>query len=197
MKHLVRKVNKMIKNADNTNEEIIEEKEETKKKTSKKKESKPSKEVTELKELLDGKINELSEANDKYLRLLAEYDNFKKRTAKEKEAIYTDSVGETVTALLPIIDNFERAIASFGEEDKQSEFYKGVEMIYNQTIDAFTKLGVSEIKALGEEFNPEFHNAVMHIEDETVADNTIVEQFQKGYIYRDKVIRYSMVKVAN
>ena len=116
---------------------------------------------------------------------------------KEKEAIYTDSVGETVTALLPIIDNFERAIASFGEEDKQSEFYKGVEMIYNQTIDAFTKLGVSEIKALGEEFNPEFHNAVMHIEDETVADNTIVEQFQKGYIYRDKVIRYSMVKVAN
>ena len=197
MKHLVRKVNKMIKNADNTNEEIIEEKEETKKKTSKKKESKPSKEVTELKELLDGKINELSEANDKYLRLLAEYDNFKKRTAKEKEAIYTDSVGETVTALLPIIDNFERAIASFGEEDKQSEFYKGVEMIYNQTIDVFTKLGVSEIKALGEEFNPEFHNAVMHIEDETVADNTIVEQFQKGYIYRDKVIRYSMVKVAN
>lgn len=197
MKHLVRKVNKMIKNADNTNEEIIEEKEETKKKASKKKESKPSKEVTELKELLDGKINELSEANDKYLRLLAEYDNFKKRTAKEKEAIYTDSVGETVTALLPIIDNFERAIASFGEEDKQSEFYKGVEMIYNQTIDAFTKLGVSEIKALGEEFNPEFHNAVMHIEDETVADNTIVEQFQKGYIYRDKVIRYSMVKVAN
>ena len=197
MKHLVRKVNKMIKNADNTNEEIIEEKEETKKKASKKKESKPSKEVTELKELLDGKINELSEANDKYLRLLAEYDNFKKRTAKEKEAIYTDSVGETVTALLPIIDNFERAIASFGEEDKQSEFYKGVEMIYNQTIDVFTKLGVSEIKALGEEFNPEFHNAVMHIEDETVADNTIVEQFQKGYIYRDKVIRYSMVKVAN
>lgn len=183
----------MIKEPDNKTEEVTED---TKKKT-KKKESKPSKEVTELKELLDGKINELAELNDKYLRLLAEYDNFKKRTVKEKEAIYTDSVGETVMALLPIIDNFERAIAAFSDDDKQTDFYKGVEMIFNQTIDSFTKLGVTQIKALGEEFDPELHNAVMHIEDETVADNTIVGEFQKGYTYRDKVIRYSMVKVAN
>ena len=203
MKHWVRKVNKLIKNADSTKEEIIEEKEETietketKKKTVKKKESKPSTEVTELKELLDGKIKELSELNDKYLRLLAEYDNFKKRTAKEKEAIYTDSVGETVTALLPVIDNFERAVSSFSEEDKQTEFYKGIEMIFNQTKESFAKLGVTEIKALGEEFNPELHNAVMHIEDENAAENIIVEEFQKGYTYKEKVIRYSMVKVAN
>ena len=172
-------------------------KEDSKKKTSKKKESKSNKEVAELKELLAGKIDELAEANDKYLRVLAEYDNFKKRTQKEKEAIYIDSVGDTVTALLPVIDNFERAISSFSDEDKQSDFFKGIEMIYNQMLESFSKMGVEPIKALDEEFNPELHNAVMHIEDETVADNIIVEEFQKGYMYREKVIRYSMVKVAN
>ena len=172
-------------------------KEDSKKKTSKKKESKSNKEVAELKELLAGKIDELAEANDKYLRVLAEYDNFKKRTQKEKEAIYIDSVGDTVTALLPVIDNFERAISSFSDEDKQSDFFKGIEMIYNQMMESFSKMGVEPIKALDEEFNPELHNAVMHIEDETVADNIIVEEFQKGYMYREKVIRYSMVKVAN
>lgn len=184
----------MIKEPTSTNEEI---KEETPKKQTKKKESKPSKEISELKELLASKTDELAQCNDKYLRLLAEYDNFKKRTAKEKEAIYIDSVGETVTSLLPVIDNFERAVNSFSEEDKQTDFYKGIEMIFNQTRECFANLGVTEIKALGEEFNPELHNAVMHIEDETIADNTIVEEFQKGYTYRDKVIRYSMVKVAN
>ena len=196
----------MIKDPNAANEEIKEEvqekvqeeaKKETKKKTTKKKETKSDKEKAELKELLDGKINELAQMNDKYLRVLAEYDNYKKRTQKEKEAIYIDSVGETVTNLLPIIDNFERAISAFSEEDKQTDFYKGVEMIYNQMLDSFSKLGVEPIKSLGEEFNPELHNAVMHIEDESVADNTVVEEFQKGYVYREKVIRYSMVKVAN
>ena len=198
MRQWVRKVNRLIKNPENQNEEILDgNTEEPKKKTAKKKESKSSKEVQELKELLSGKIDELSELNDKYLRLLAEYDNYKKRTAKEKEALKVDSVGDAVTSLLPIIDNFERAIASFTDADKETDFFKGVEMIYNQTKDAFIKLGVEEIKSLGEEFNPELHNAIMHIEDETVADNTIVEEFQKGYTYGGKVIRYSMVKVAN
>lgn len=188
----------MIKDAENQNEEILEENtEEQKKKTAKKKESKSSKEIQGLKELLSGKIDELSELNDKYLRLLAEYDNYKKRTVKEKEALKIDSVGDAVTSLIPIIDNFERAIASFTDADKETDFFKGVEMIYNQTKDAFIKLGVEEIKSLGEEFNPDLHNAIMHIEDETVADNTIVEEFQKGYTYGGKVIRYSMVKVAN
>lgn len=198
MRQWVRKVNKLIKNPENQNEEILEENaEEPKKKTAKKKEGKASKEVQELKELLSGKIDELSELNDKYLRLLAEYDNYKKRTAKEKEALKVDSVGDAVTSLLPVIDNFERAIASFTDADKETEFFKGVEMIYNQTKDAFIKLGVEEIKSLGEEFNPELHNAIMHIDDETIADNTIIEEFQKGYTYGGKVIRYSMVKVAN
>ncbi len=133
--------------------------------------------------------------NDKYLRLLAEYDNFKKRTAREKEAIYIDAASDTITELLPVIDNLQRALDSF--DDKENDFYKGIEMVYKQTEEIFKKLGVEEIKAVGEEFNPELHNAVMHIEDESVTENTIVEQFQKGYTYKEKVIRYSMVKVAN
>ncbi len=191
----------MIKDAKTVNEEEIAdtakaEQTESKKKTSKKS-SKLNKEAEELKSMLASKIDEMAELNDKYLRLMAEYDNFKKRTAKEKEQLKLDTVGDTVTELLPVIDNFERAMSAFSDEDKASEFYKGVEMIYKQCIDSFQKLGVTEISAIGEEFNPELHNAIMHIDDETIADNTIVEQFQKGYVYKDKVIRYSMVKVAN
>ena len=188
----------MIKNAENMENEVSEvTAEETEKKQPKKKESKANKEIAELKDLVEAKANELSEQNDKYLRLLAEYDNFKKRSAKEREAIQGDAVGDTVTKLLPVLDNFERAFASFSAEDKQTEFFKGIEMIYNQTVEIFTSLGVKEINALGEEFDPELHNAVMHIEDDTVADNIVIEEFQKGYTYGDKVIRYSMVKVAN
>jgi molecular chaperone GrpE len=146
-------------------------------------------------ELLAKKDEEINAVKDQYQRLLAEYDNFKKRTQKEKEAIYTDSVKDTVAELLPVIDNLIRAVDSFS--DKESEECKGVSMVLKQTEEIFTKLGVTEIKAVGEQFNPELHNAVMHIEDETIDDNTVVEEFQKGYLYKDKVIRYSMVKVAN
>ncbi len=146
-------------------------------------------------ELLSKKDEEIALQNDRYQRLLAEYDNFKKRTVKEKEAIYVDSVKDTVAELLPVIDNLLRALDAF--KDKDSDECKGVAMVLKQTEDIFAKIGVTEIKAVGEKFNPEYHNAVMHIDDETVDDNTIVEEFQKGYIYKDKVIRYSMVKVAN
>ena len=138
---------------------------------------------------------EINALNDKYLRLCAEYDNFKKRTAREKEAIYIDAAADAIKELLPVMDNLERAIGSIS--DKQSDIYKGVEMVYKQTEEIFKKLGVCETKAVGEEFNPELHNAVMHIEDENVTENTVVEEFQKGYTYKDKVLRYSMVKVAN
>ncbi len=194
----------MIKDAKKSNEDITEENtaaEESKAEEELAEENtsaeQPAKEKTEADDDADTKSKELEALNDKYLRLLAEYDNFKKRTVKEKEAIYIDSVGDTVTALLPIIDNFERAIASFSDSDKESDFYKGIEMIYNQTVEAFAKLGVKTIEALGCEFDPALHNAVMHIDDENAADNVVVEEFQKGYTYRDKVIRYSMVKVAN
>jgi len=146
-------------------------------------------------ELLAKKEEELSAKNDQYQRLLAEYDNFKKRTVREKEAIYSDSVKDTVAALLPVIDNLERALSAF--EDKTTDQYKGVEMILTQTETIFKNLGVEEIKSVGETFNPELHNAVMHVEDGAVTENTVVEEFQKGYTYKDKVIRYSMVKVAN
>jgi len=172
-------------------------KEETKKETScKSKEPKAKEKSSKASEKaqLQAKLDEL---NDKYLRTLAEYDNFKKRTQREKEAIYKDSVGDAVTTLLPVLDNFERAMASFDDESKGTEFYKGMEMIFNQTKDAFTKLGVNPIDAVGQEFNPDLHNAVMHIDDDAYGENTVVEEFQKGYTYRESVVRHSMVKVAN
>ena len=157
------------------------------------------KETEEVKE----EVKETDEANykllyeeteDKYKRILAEYDNFKRRTVKEKEAIYKDSVCETVEKMLPVLDNLERALSI---ECADEEYKKGVELIFKQVWDTFANLGCEEIKAVGETFDPELHNAVMHIEDETIAENTVVEQFQKGYKYKDKVLRYSMVKVAN
>ena len=152
-------------------------------------------EKVDYEKLLKDKEEELSAKNEQYQRLLAEYDNFKKRTIREKEGIYTDSVKDTVAALLPVIDNLLRALDAF--EDKENEQYKGVEMILKQTEEIFKRLGVEEIKSVGETFNPELHNAVMHVEDDAVTENTVVEEFQKGYTYKDKVIRYSMVKVAN
>ena len=149
----------------------------------------------DFEKLIAEKDEVINAKTEQYQRLLAEYDNFKKRTVREKEAIYTDSVKDTVAVLLPVIDNLERALDAF--DDKEGEQYKGVEMILKQTEEAFKKLGVNEIKAVGESFNPELHNAVMHIEDDAVTENTVVEEFQKGYTYKDKVIRHSMVKVAN
>ncbi len=149
----------------------------------------------ELQAVIAKKNEELAASEDKYKRLIAEYDNFKKRSIKEKEALYTDSVCDIIKELLPVVDNLERAMNSF--DDKDSEHYKGFEMVLRQTMDIFTKLGVEEIKATGKEFDPLRHNAVMHIEDDSLGENTVAEEFAKGYTYKDKVIRYSMVKVAN
>ena len=171
------------------NEELIEE---TQQNTD---EAADEEQEVNYEELLKAKDEEIAAKSEQYQRLLAEYDNFKKRTVKEKEAIYVDSVKDTVAELLPVIDNLNRAVDAF--PDKDCEECKGVMMVLKQTEEIFTKLGVSEINAVGEQFNPEFHNAVMHVEDESIDDNTVVEEFQKGYIYKDKVIRYSMVKVAN
>lgn len=151
--------------------------------------------IQELESVVEKKNEEIALLDDKYKRLVAEFDNFKKRTIKEKENIYTDSVCDVVTEILPILDNLERALAAF--ESKESGEYKGVEMIQKQTLDIFAKIGVEQIEAVGASFDPQKHNAIMHIDDNTVADNIVVEEFQKGYSYKDKVIRYSMVKVAN
>ncbi len=135
-----------------------------------------------------------NDVNEKYMRTLAEYDNYRKRTIKEKESIYPEAKAVVVEKFLPIMDNFQRAIDSAESKDG---FYEGVVMLKKQMDDVLTALGVEEIKSVGEEFNPEFHNAVMHIDDEEKGENVIVEEFQKGYKIGERVIRHSMVKVAN
>ena len=135
-----------------------------------------------------------NDVNEKYMRTLAEYDNYRKRTIKEKESIYPEAKAVVIEKFLPIMDNFQRAIDSAENKDG---FYEGVVMLKKQMDDVLTALGVEEIKSVGETFNPELHNAVMHIDDEEAGENVIVEEFQKGYKIGDRVIRHSMVKVAN
>ncbi len=134
------------------------------------------------------------ELQDKYMRLAAEYDNFRKRSAKEKELTYSDAFAHAVSGMLPIIDNIERA-AQFAIDE--SEMSKGILMLKKQCIEAFEKMGVKAMESDGAEFNPEFHNAVMHEEDDSENKNIVSETFQKGYMYGDKVIRHAMVKVLN
>ena len=140
----------------------------------------------------------LKESEDKYLRLYAEFDNYKKRTEKEKSARYSDAVIDTVSEFLPVLDNLERAVSAEAVSEDAMAIKDGVTMIEKQMKETLSKLKISEIKALGEEFDPNLHNAVMHIEDENVTENTVVEEFIKGYIYDgNRVVRHSMVKVAN
>lgn len=136
----------------------------------------------------------LKAAEDRYLRLAAEYDNFRKRSARERDAIFADVRADTVLKFLPVYDNLVRAIAAMTEDDPGR---KGVEMTLAQFETVLNKLGVTPIPALGETFDPAFHNAVMHVEDEEQEENVIIEEFEKGFKMGDKIIRFSMVKVAN
>ena len=138
--------------------------------------------------------SQLAAEKDKYLRLLAEYDNFRRRSQKEKENIYTDVRGETLKKFLPVYDSLWRALTQTAEDDPSR---KGLEMIMTQYENALTQLGVSLIEAVGQPFDAKFHNAVMHVEDESVGENIVVEEFEKGFKIGDKVLRYSVVKVAN
>ena len=134
--------------------------------------------------------------HDSYLRLAADYDNYRKRTAKEKEGIYANAKIDTIKGMLPVYDNLERGLAQFGAEDDDPH-KKGLEMIFNQYKEALTRLGVTPIDCVGKEFDPERHNAVMHIEDESCGENTVVEVLQQGFMLGDKVLRFAIVKVAN
>ena len=145
-------------------------------------------------EKMEGLAKLVADVNDKYLRLAAEYDNYRKRTAKEKESIYGDAKADTIKPMLAVYDNLERGIAQYDEADVHRQ---GLELILRQFVEVLTKLGVTEIEALGQPFDPEKHNAVMHVEDEEAGENTIVEVFQKGFMLGEKVLRFSMVKVAN
>lgn len=137
---------------------------------------------------------EYAALNDKYLRICAEYDNFRKRSQKEKDGLYADVKAETLKKFLPVYDNLVRALNQPTEDEA---YYRGVEMIMTQFNTTMEKLGVTEIESLGQKFDPAFHNAVMHVEDEEKGENEIVEVFQKGFIMGDRVIRFAMVKVAN
>lgn len=148
----------------------------------------------EKKDKKDLKIEEL---NDKYMRTFAEFDNFRKRTEKEKAAMFEVGAKSIVEKILPIVDSFERGLATVTEEQKNEPFVEGMDKVYKQLMTTLSDAGVKPIEALNTEFNPDFHNAVMHIEDENVDENIIVEEFQKGYMYHDSVVRHSMVKVAN
>ena len=147
-----------------------------------------------VEEEVKAEVNETAAADDRFLRLAAEYDNFRKRTAKEKESIWTTAKADTAAAFLPVYDNLERAVK---QETADEAYKKGVEMTMNQLKEVFSKLGIEEIPALGEQFDPNLHNAVMHIDDENLGENVVAQVFQAGFRCGEKVIRFAMVQVAN
>lgn len=181
------------KNVNNLVEEEVEQKTEEIKEEAKKEKKCSKKELDTLKKEVETLKADLAEQNDKYLRIVAEYDNYRKRVQKEKEGIYGDAYVDAVKEILPILDNMERAVA-FADSGNLAE---GVTMTLNMFKDIFTKMGVEEIPSENVEFDPNIHNAVMHIEDEAFGENMVVETFSKGYKKGDKIIRYAMVKVAN
>ncbi len=180
-----KKVNENV-NSEETKETKVNEEatEEQKAEAEEKKAAPKDSELMEVKK-------QLADTSDKYLRVLAEYDNFRKRSQKERDSIYSDAYVDCVKNMLPIIDNLERVLTLEGDET----FMAGLKLIVNQTHEALNKMGVHEIEC--KTFDPNLHNAVMHVEDEAYGENEIVEVFQKGYVYGEKVIRYAMVKVAN
>ncbi len=139
----------------------------------------------------------LEESNDRYKRLLAEFENARNRNEKESKRMYDVGAKEVLEQLLPVVDNFERALQAIPEEDKERAFEQGVDKIYKQLMVTLNDIGVKPMEATGQNFDPDFHNAVMHVEDEEYEENIVVEELQKGYMYKEDVLRYSMVKVAN
>ena len=168
--------------------------EKTEEKAPKKEEKKSSKKAEGKAEPKPDAAEELKGANDRYLRLLAEYDNYRKRSQKERDSIYADIKSDTVAKFLPVYDNLVRALSQSTEDEA---YRKGVEMIMNQFNSTLEKLGATRIECLGQKFDPTLHNAVIHVDDEEKGENEIVEVFQEGFLMGEKVIRFAMVKVAN
>lgn len=139
----------------------------------------------------------IEELNDKYMRTFAEFDNFRKRTEKEKAAMFEVGAKSIIEKILPIVDSFERGLATLTEEEKSQPFADGMDKVYKQMVKALEEAGVTPIDAVGKEFDPNLHNAVMHGEDDSMGENIVAEEYQKGYMYRESVVRYSMVKVCN
>ncbi|MCI8745339.1 MAG: nucleotide exchange factor GrpE [Lachnospiraceae bacterium] len=145
----------------------------------------------------DPKDEKIEELEDRVKRQMAEFDNFRKRTEKEKSHMYEIGARDVIEKILPVVDNFERGLAAVPEEERANPVIEGMDKIYKQLMTVLTDLGVAPIEAAGQEFDPNLHNAVMHIEDEELGENIVAEEFQKGYTYKETVIRHSMVKVAN
>ena len=179
-------------------EEASEEQEaETEEQTEDQTEEKASKKFFGKKDKKDKKDEKIEELTDRLTRQMAEFDNFRKRSEKEKSQMYEIGAKDIIEKILPVVDNFERGLSSIPEEEKNAPFVEGMEKIYKQLMTTLESVGVKPIEAVGQEFNPDFHNAVMHVEDEGLGENIIAEEFQKGYMYRESVVRHSMVKVAN
>ena len=145
----------------------------------------------------DKKDEKIEELTDKLTRQMAEFDNFRKRTEKEKSQMYEIGAKDIIEKILPVVDNFERGLDAVKEEDKEDPFVQGMEKVYKHLLTTLEGIDVKPIEAVGQPFDPNFHNAVMHVEDENFGENIVAEEFQKGYTYRDSVVRHSMVKVAN
>jgi molecular chaperone GrpE len=145
----------------------------------------------------DKRDTQIEELTDRVQRQMAEFDNFRKRSEKEKAAMFEVGAKSIIEKILPTIDNFERGFAGLTDEQKEDPFVQGMEKVYRQMMAELENAGVKPIESVGQTFDPNFHNAVMHVEDEEAGENTVVEEFQKGYLYRDAVVRHSMVKVAN
>ena len=145
----------------------------------------------------DPKDEKIDELNDKLRRSMAEFDNYRKRTDKEKSAMYEIGAKDVIEKILPIVDNFERGLNTIPEDAKGTAFAEGMEKIYKQFVKTLDDLGVKPIEAVGKPFDPNFHNAVMHVEDENLGENVVAAELQKGYAYKESIVRHSMVQVAN
>ena len=181
-------------------EEETEEKEaeETEAKTEESEEDKKSeKKLFGKKNKKDKKDEKIEELTDRLTRQMAEFDNFRKRTDKEKSQMYEVGAKDIIEKILPVVDNFERGLDAVKEEEKDDPFVHGMEKVYKHLMTTLEEIEVKPIEAVGKEFDPNLHNAVMHVEDENFGENIVAEEFQKGYTYRDSIVRHSMVKVAN
>ena len=184
--------------------ESAEAEDEETKETSEEAETEEAEETTEKKtgkklfgKKKDKKDEKIEELTDKLTRQMAEFDNFRKRTEKEKSQMYEVGAKDIIEKILPVVDNFERGLDAVKEEDKDDPFVQGMEKVYKHLVTTLEGIEVKPIEAVGQPFDPNFHNAVMHVEDENFGENVVAEEFQKGYTYRDSVVRHSMVKVAN
>ena len=189
--------------AEKTVDEIVEDTETTEEATEEKAETAEAAEETSSKkkkskkEKKDKKDEQIEELTDRLKRQMAEFDNFRKRTEKEKAQMFETGAKSIVEKVLPVVDSFERALATVPEDAKDDAFVDGMDKVLKQMTTMLEEAGVTAIAAVGQEFDPNFHNAVMHVDDESFGENEIVEEFQKGYMYHDSVVRHSMVKVAN